>query len=211
MAQEKRDFNKDAATWDENPGRVKMADSAFEAIDGNMKLSKDMDVLDFGCGTGLLSLKLLPFVNSITAADSSTGMLEVLNSKISAQNLSGIKTLYIDIEKEKTLPGMYNAVTSSMTMHHIKDPGALIKQFYAIIKPEGFLCITDLDPDGGKFHDSNDGVFHEGFSRDEMKGLFKDAGFSEMSDVTAAEISKPDKDGNINSFSIFLIVGKKNT
>ena len=130
MTSEKRDFNKDAATWDENPGRVKMAESAFNAIDGNLKLTKEMDILDFGCGTGLLSLKLLPYVNSVTGADSSTGMLDVLNSKIASQNLSGIKTLLIDIEKEPALSGSYHAVTSSMTMHHIKDPAALIKQFY---------------------------------------------------------------------------------
>ncbi len=209
MTSEKRDFNKDAATWDENPGRVKMAHSAFEAIDGSMKLTKEMDVLDFGCGTGLLSLKLLPSVHSVTGADSSTGMLEVLNSKIAAQNLSGISTLHIDIDKGDKLTGSYHAVTSSMTMHHIKDPAALIKQFYNIIKPGGFLCIADLDSDGGKFHDNNDGVFHEGFSRNEMKKYFKDAGFTGINDVTAAEISKPDADGKMNTFSIFLITGKK--
>ncbi|HNX25303.1 MAG TPA: class I SAM-dependent methyltransferase [Spirochaetota bacterium] len=209
MTQEKRDFNKDAAAWDENPGRVKMAESAFDAIDGNMKLSKEMDILDFGCGTGLLSLKLLPYVHSVTGADSSTGMLEVLNSKITAQNLSGIKTLYIDIDKGTAIPGTYDAVTSSMTMHHIKEPAALIKQFYNVIKPGGFLCIADLDTDNGKFHDNSDGVFHEGFQRDEMKKFYKDAGFTGITDVTAAEISKPDKDGNMNSFTIFLIVGKK--
>jgi len=209
MTTEKRDFNKDAAAWDENPGRVKMAHSAFEAIEGNLKLSKEMDILDFGCGTGLLSLKLLPFVHSVTGADSSTGMLDVLNSKIKEQNLTGIKTLLIDIDKNEKLTGSFDAVTSSMTMHHIKDPAVLIKHFYAIIKPGGFLCIADLDPDGGKFHENNDGVFHEGFRRDGMKKYFEDAGFTDITDVTAAEISKPDTAGKMNTFSVFLITGKK--
>lgn len=209
MTSEKRDFNKDAAAWDENPGRLKMAESAFEAIDGSMKLTKEMDVLDFGCGTGLLSLKLLPYVQSVTGADSSTGMLDILNSKIAAQNLSGIKTLHIDTDKGDTLTGSYHAVTSNMTMHHIKDPAGLIKQFYTIIKAGGFLCIADLDSDGGKFHENNNGVFHQGFSRDDMKRFFEDAGFTSVSDVTAAEVSKPDADGIMNSFSVFLITGKK--
>ena len=209
MTSEKRDFNKDAAAWDENPGRVKMAESAFEAIDGSMKLTKEMDILDFGCGTGLLSLKLLPYVHSVTGVDSSTGMLEVLNTKITEQKLAGIKTLYIDTDRGDTLAGSYHAVTSNMTMHHIKDPAAMIRQFYNIIKPGGFLCIADLDSDGGKFHENNDGVFHEGFSRDDMKMFFKDAGFTSISDVTAAEVSKPDAEGRMNSFSVFLITGKK--
>ncbi|MFA7695822.1 MAG: hypothetical protein WCX63_09830, partial [Methanoregula sp.] len=57
MAGEKRDFNTAAATWDENPGRVKMAHTVAHAILGTVKPGPDRDVLDFGCGTGLLSLR----------------------------------------------------------------------------------------------------------------------------------------------------------
>jgi 2-polyprenyl-3-methyl-5-hydroxy-6-metoxy-1,4-benzoquinol methylase len=209
MTTENRDFNKDAATWDENPGRVKMAGSVFEAITGSLKLTKDMDVMDFGCGTGLLSLRVLPLVHSVTGADSSDGMLKVLNSKIASQNLSGIKTIRVDIDNGDKLTGKYDIVTSSMTMHHIKDVAPLLKQFHEIIKPGGYLCIADLDPDDGKFHDNNEGVFHKGFHRDEMKRLFSKAGFTDIFDVTAAEISKPGKDRFENNFSVFLIAGRK--
>lgn len=209
MTSEKRDFNKDAATWDENPGRVKMADSVINAIKNNLRLANDMDVLDFGCGTGLISLRILPHVNTVTAADSSTGMLEVLNTKIANQNLTGIKTVHIDIDNGEKLTGLYDTVTSSMTMHHIQNPAPLMKEFHEIIKPGGHLCIADLDPDGGLFHENNDGVFHYGFMRDEMKKLFSEAGFTEIKDVTAAEISKPGAEGTMNNFSIFLIIGKK--
>ncbi len=209
MTTEKRDFNKDAATWDENPGRVKMAESVFKSLEDNLKFSEDMDVLDFGCGTGLLSLQILPLVHSVTGADSSSGMLDVLNAKKKAMDLTMLQTLYINIENGEKLSGSYDAVTSSMTMHHIKDPESLFKQFHEILKPGGYLCIADLDPDDGKFHDNKDGIFHEGFQRDEMKTFFTNAGFTEISDVTAAEISKPDADGKMNNFSIFLIIGRK--
>jgi len=209
MTTEKRDFNKDAAAWDENPGRVKMAESVFKSLEDNLKFSEDMDVLDFGCGTGLLSLQILPLVHSVTGADSSTGMLDVLNAKKKAMDLTMLQTLYINIENGEKLSGSYDAVTSSMTMHHIEDPGSLIKQFNDIIKSGGSLCIADLDSDDGKFHDNKDGIFHEGFQRDEMKTLFINAGFTEISDVTAAEISKQDADGKMNNFSIFLITGRK--
>jgi len=209
MNSEKRDFNKDAATWDENPGRVKMAESVFQSLNNNFKFLKNMDVMDFGCGTGLLSVQILPFVNSVTCVDSSTGMLAVLNSKISALKLSGIYTQKVDIDNGGTLTGKYDVVISSMTMHHIKNPAPLFKQFQEILKPGGFLCIADLDPDNGKFHDDNTGVFHEGFDRDRMKSLLENAGFGKIIDFTAAEISKPDEIGKMNNFSVFLIIGKK--
>ena len=167
-----------------------------------------MDVMDFGCGTGLLSLQLLPYVKSVTAIDSSSGMLDVLDLKIKGQSLSYIKTLLIDIEKD-ILTGTFDLVTSNMTMHHIKNIPPLFVQFYNIIKPGGFLCITDLDPEGGLFHESNEGVFHQGFQRDEMKQMFTNAGFIDICDVTVTKISKPDKNGSVNSFSIFMITGRR--
>ncbi len=209
MSTEKRDFNKDAAKWDENPGRLEMAESVFNTINSNVKLTKSMKILDFGCGTGLLSLHLLPLVNTVTGADSSVEMLEVLKSKIVNQNLQNIKTLLIDIDKEEKLTGEYDVITSSMTMHHIENPVQLLKQFYSVITPGGVLCIADLDSDEGKFHEDKTGVFHMGFHRDKMKKNFSEAGFKDITDFTAAEISKPDKDGNINKFSVFLISGRK--
>lgn len=67
---EKRDFDKAAATWDEDPRRVKLAEDVAAAILREAVLSKDMDALDFGCGIGLVTLKLQPYVRSITGADS---------------------------------------------------------------------------------------------------------------------------------------------
>ena len=75
---ERKDFDKEAATWDQNPGRVKLADDVADTIIREIHPAGDMDVLDFGCGTGLVTLRLQPFVNTITGADCSKGMLGVL-------------------------------------------------------------------------------------------------------------------------------------
>jgi len=97
MNSQNRDFDKEAATWDENPGRVKMANNVANTILDAISLKNTMKVLDFGCGTGLLTLRLQPFVASITAVDSSAGMLEVLNRKIESQNITNITTEHLDI------------------------------------------------------------------------------------------------------------------
>ena len=68
---EKRNFDSVAASWDANPVRVKLAHDVVRAIRETIPLRPDMDVLDFGCGTGLLSLGLLPMVHTITGVDSS--------------------------------------------------------------------------------------------------------------------------------------------
>ena len=55
MKNQPRDFDKQAATWDENPGRVKLAEDVAGAVAQQVALLPDMDGLDFGCGTGLLA------------------------------------------------------------------------------------------------------------------------------------------------------------
>ena len=71
----KRDFNKASETWDDNPTRIELARAIADAVLRKIPISKDMDVLDYGAGTGLVTLALQPHVKSITAADSSQGML----------------------------------------------------------------------------------------------------------------------------------------
>jgi len=203
-----RDFDKDAADWDKNPARIKLASDIARALVSRIKLRHDMDVVDFGCGTGLLTLFLAPFVNAVTAVDFSQGMLDVLNKKIAAQKVHNVKTLYWNIAKSKDFPGKYHLVTSSMVLHHIEDLSGMIDNFYDHLVCDGFVVIADLDPDDGEFHEDKQGVFHNGFSRELIKVELKRAGFRDVVSVPAATINKP-VNGIIKKFTVFLAVGKK--
>jgi len=208
MSDKTRDFNSGARFWDDNPGRVKMAEAVAAAIKQNVNITGDMDVLDFGCGTGLLTLHLQPLVKTITGADSSQGMLDILASKIENLGFHNINIIYLENGSTDRLSGKYDVVASSMTLHHVKDIPALLGKFSAIIKPGGYLCIADLDPDNGLFHEDSTGVFHNGFDRDAFMEEFVKAGFSDVKAVTAAEVEKPGAGGIMRKFSIFLISGR---
>ena len=140
MMNTKHNFDKDAASWDDKPERIRMTQAIAKAIIEEIKLTPVMDVLDFGCGTGLLTLGLQPFVRSITGVDSSQGMLDVLNAKVKDQKLTNVKTLYLDIDKGGVLEGNYNLVTSSTTFHHIKNVKPVLDQFYNVLLPGGFFA-----------------------------------------------------------------------
>jgi 2-polyprenyl-3-methyl-5-hydroxy-6-metoxy-1,4-benzoquinol methylase len=206
---EKRDFNMAAATWDEEPRRVKMAGDIAGAIYGENVLAPDRDVLDFGCGTGLLTLGLQPYVRSITGMDSSPGMIDVLNAKVRNMGLINVNTRLIDLDKGDNIEGSYHVITSSMAFHHIRDIPALLDQFQQALAPAGYICVADLDLDDGQFHgDNHDGVFHDGFDRAELRKMFLMSGFSEVRDRTAANVVKP-VPGGTRAFNIFLMTGYK--
>ena len=209
MSREKRDFDQEAASWDERPQRVKLAKDVADAIVRLGGVHPTMDVLDFGCGTGLLTLQLQPQVRSITGVDSSRGMLEILNGKISGRKLANARAVLCDLENGGALPGKYDLVVSSMTLHHIPEVAPLLAHFYGVLAPGGCLCIADLDDEGGRFHGDNTGVFHFGFERDVLRRCFAEAGFVNIVDDTAAEIVKNDDNGPPARFSVFLMAGKK--
>lgn len=207
MSTETRDFDREAARWDGHPGRMRLAQDIASAIACGIPLSPTMDVLDFGCGTGILTVKLAGSVRSIAGVDSSQGMLDVLKAKIDEQGLTNVSTRRLDPCGD--LAGSYDLIVSSMTFHHIEDVDAPLARLFGALKAPGWLCVSDLDSEQGDFHDDNTGVFHFGFDRDALRSAFVKAGFSEIHDVTAAEVVKPTRKGGLRTFSVFLMTGKK--
>jgi len=206
---ERKDFDKEAAQWDANPGRVKLAHDVADAIIREARPTREMDALDFGCGTGLVTLKLQPLVRRVTGMDSSRGMLTVLKSKVSSQGLANVRTQFLDLEQGGRVEGRYHLIVSSMTLHHVPDPGALIAQLTDALLPGGTLAVADLDAEDGSFHGDNTGVLHRGFDRALVRGLFEQAGLSGVREVTAAVVAKEIEGKGRREFPVFLFLGTK--
>lgn len=209
MVDQSRDFSKEAAQWDNNPVRVKLAQDVAAAIRAEAVLMPDMDALDFGCGTGLVTLELRPSVRTIVGVDSAPGMLAVFEEKIKRLDLNTVRAKLIDIESGGVLEGRFHLVVSSMTLHHVRDVEALLAAFHRILEPAGTLCIADLDLEDGQFHESNDGVFHFGFDRRELCQTLERLGFRDGRDRTAATLTRPTASGEMRSFSVFLVTARK--
>ncbi len=207
--EERKDFDREAAAWDADPGRVKLANDVADAIIRESGPNGTMDVLDFGCGTGLVTLRLQPLVRTITGADSSKGMLGVLESKVRSQGPSNVRTQFVDFGQGERVKGKFHLVISSMTMHHVKDTAALFKQWHELLLPGGLLAAADLDTEDGSFHLNNTGVFHLGFDREHLKELLKKTGFREVRAVTAATMKRDVAGGGKREFPVFLIMAKK--
>ena len=207
--EERRDFNKGSLQWDADLSRVKLAEGVATAIIREITLSKDMDALDFGCGTGLVTLQLQPLVGTILGADSSQGMLTVLADKIKTLGLANIRTTLVDFEKGDRIAGKFHLIVCSMTLHHVPDTAALFRLWHEMLLPGGYLCFSDLDTEDGSFHSDKTGVFHFGFDRKHLRELLQVAGFSEVRDTTAAAMPRKVEGKGICEFPVFLMVAKK--
>lgn len=203
----KRNFDTEAATWDEEPRRLELAKDLFLAISEEVALTPSIKVLDFGCGTGLVTLLLAERTGHVTGVDSSQGMLDVLNAKLQSHQIGNVTTYTFDMDSGDVLEGAYDLVVSTMTLHHIREIMPLLHQFATVLKPGGCLCIADLDLENGDFHTNTEGVFHDGFDRKEFQDSMAKAGFVDLHGKTAAEITKPAQNGVMKTFTVFLVTG----
>ncbi len=207
--QQENAFDSRASTWDETTRRINLAHDVADSIIREVNPTMDMDVLDIGCGTGLVTLRIQSLVKSITGIDSSLMMLEVLQQKTTDQKLTNVFTRHMDITKGDPLDGKFCLIISSMTLHHLNQPEEVFRQCYQALLPGGHLAFADLDIEDGSFHEDNTGVQHRGFDREHLKGLLRQAGFSDVHDVTATTVVKDRGEQGKQEYSVFLIIGKK--
>lgn len=204
-------FDQAAATWEENPVRVAMTQAVVEAIVREVQPTPAMTLLDYGCGTGLISAWLAPHVGRVTAADSSEGMLASLRQKIEQNGLATIRAVRLDLEDEPLPAERYDLIVTNMVMHHVADAQRLLKTFHTLLRPGGALCVADLDTEPGLFHSdaAADTVHHHGFDRQEFSSWLVQAGFRQVRDTTAHTIRRRVADGQERDFSVFLITGQR--
>jgi len=204
----KRDFDAAAAGWDEEPRRVKLAQDIVTAICRELPLAAEMEALDYGCGSGLVTLGLQPFVGRITGADSSQGMLEVLKGKVRERGIVNVVAKFIDLEQQR-FDGSYDLIVSSMTMHHVQDVSALIGSLVQMLNPGGWLALADLEREDGGFHDDPTGVHHHGFDREFLRSECSRNSLTDIRIITAATIDKSDASGGCRLYPVLLCLARK--
>ena len=201
------EFDLKAKDWDQDPARRERARAVADAIRANAPLSKTMTALEYGCGTGLLSFALYGDIGPVTLADSSEGMLETLRGKIAAAGLTGMTPLKLDLAADPPPAERFDLVYTLMTLHHIPDTDRILRQFHDLLKPGGWVAVSDLDKEDGSFHGPGfDG--HLGFDRAALAAQLEAAGFTGVRAATAHELRHETAAGP-KTFPMFLLVGRR--
>lgn len=203
-------FDARAAAWDANPHRRKLATDIAAAMDRVGVFREPVaDALDFGCGTGLLTLELSRRCERVTGLDFSPAMLAALDAKIEAAGLDNVATILADLAAGDPLPGQYDLVASAMAFHHVPELAPVLARLFTALKKGGRFALADLDSEGGSFHPDADGVYHNGFDRLELADTLAGTGFTAIDATTAATIERPGADSTVRTFSVFLMTAKR--
>ena len=127
-------FNGFASTWDNEP----IADAhIINTILDNADIKESINVLDIGCGTGVM----FPFymernVKSITAVDLSPEMVKIAKSKFPQADVICGDAETISFDKQFDVIMIYNAFP------HFPSPEKLIENLSKALKSGGRICIA---------------------------------------------------------------------
>jgi len=195
-------FKEKAQDWDATDMIKQLSTGIGRSIIDNVTLHDQMNVMDFGAGTGLITAQIAPLVNKVTAVDISSSMLEQLVAKVGLKEK--VEILCQDILSQPT-GAYYDLIMSAMAIHHVEDTDQIIEKFASHLKPGAQIALADLDKEDGTFHPSDvEGVYHDGFERSHFQELLEKHGFKDIGFKTAHRIQKEE-----TTYPVFLVIATK--
>ena len=165
----KHDFNHKAETFD-SPKNIFLANLVCQAVEKQIDLLSNKEILDFGGGTGLLTLPLAKQAKFVTLVDISEKMLEQARLKAEQQDIKNIQFLEQDLLKNP-LKQEFDLIVVCRVLHHMPDLDAALSLFHLHLKEDGQLLLADFTKTEAN---------HHGFDLAELENKLAQFGFSSI-------------------------------
>ncbi len=157
-----------------------------------------LEVADFGCGSGQLTVELARWAKAVTAIDKSAAALEQAKARLTRERRTNVTFVEADLERLPEGLPRHDLVVISQSLHHVSDPAAVLGQAAALLKRSGKLVVLELMPHQEAWVRTRLGHQHLGFEPAHLEQLLRSAGFSDLT------FSPTPKDGT-SPFRAFLL------
>jgi len=171
-------WDDEAATWDTQPAVRAYSKAAFQSLQRVlMERGSNLTgarVLDFGCGTGLLTEQLAAEAERVMAVDVAQAMVAVLREK-NIGNVEPVCGLLNELIESGSLSmGAFDLITCSSVCSFLGDYPAAVAQLAALLAPDGLLLQWDWELEDG----ADDAM---GLSRSAITAALSAAGLTDLS------------------------------
>lgn len=140
--------------WDriaESYARKPVADE--RAYQNKLRITRDyfrpeMNIFEFGCGTGSTALAHAPFVKHILATDISARMIAIAREKAETAGIANVEFRQTAIDRFTAPDHSYDGVLAMSILHLVDDKDAVIERVHQLLKPDGVFvsstaCLSD--------------------------------------------------------------------
>ena len=159
-------FNRKAESFDSPQNRF-IADLIRQELEKQVVDFSDKHILDFGGGTGLVSLPLATQSKSVMLVDISEKMLEQARLKVEKQAIDNVYLLQQDL-LTNPLNQLFDIIVVSRVLHHMPNVEKTLAMFRNHLVEDGQLFIADF---------VKTDVNHHGFHLDELEENLSQNGF----------------------------------
>ena len=201
-------FDKVAQNWDKNEVHAKRTKAIETEFRKSYEFNHGQIALEFGAGTGLLSIALKDLFSEIILIDNSVEMVNVTKQKLISENINNLQPIVFDLEKNDFTAKTFDVIFTQMALHHVVDIEKILSKFHMMLSHGGKLAIADLYPEDGSFHDS-DFNGHFGFNPEELSKTLVKLKFKGVNYKQCFEIIKKDGPHQGKSYPIFLLTCNK--
>jgi len=102
-------------------------------------LKSEYLVLDFGCGTGLISNEISPLVQQIHAIDFSHNMIELAKTKAQKHQITNVQYKQSTIFDDYLKPASYDVILCIHVLHLLESAERVVSRIHELLKPEGLI------------------------------------------------------------------------
>ena len=102
----------------------------------------DMEVLEFGCGTGSTAIAHAPYVKHIHAIDISSKMIEIAQGKVEAEKVTNVTFERSTIEEFSVSDQTLDVVLALSILHLLENKEEVIAKVHRMLKPDGIFVTS---------------------------------------------------------------------
>ena len=107
-------------------------------------LKPEMQVLEFGCGTGSTAIAHAPYVKHIQAIDFSSKMIEIARHKADAAKVENVTFRQSSIDELGVPDETFDAVLGLSILHLLDDRDPVIAKVYKMLKSGGVFVTSTV-------------------------------------------------------------------
>lgn len=163
-----------AGEWDRL--RTELYGKAFGQTALLSLLPAEWTVADLGCGTGVLTAELAPYLRRVVGIDRSAAMLRAARRR--TEGLENVELRHAELEAISLDDGACDAALLVLVLSYVVEPRAVLGEAVRILRPGGCAVVVDLVRHDDEAFRRRTGQSNSGFEPERLVKLMSETGLS---------------------------------